>query len=114
VQENLDPVLRLANLSELVISSDQLNPEGGAMRSTALFDLRIAYGDAVDTQVEIARLKKDLERLAKDIDSKQARLADEEFTSKAPAKIVQDLRSTLVERQLEHKKLLDRLKQLES
>jgi len=114
VQENLAPVLRLANLSDLVISSDQLNPEGGAMRSTALFDLRIAYGDAVDAQIEMARLKKDLERLAKDIDSKQARLADEEFTSKAPAKIVQDLRSTLVERQLEHKKLLDRLNQLET
>jgi valyl-tRNA synthetase len=113
VEENLDPLLRLATLSQLQILSGHLDPAGAAIRSTAQFDLRIAYGETVDKQAEVARLKKEIDRLAKDIDSKQKRLADQNFTSKAPAKIVDDLRKTLAERQLEHKKLQDRLRQLE-
>lgn len=83
------------------------------MRSTAQFDLRIMYDEAVDKQVEIARLKKENERLAKDIESKKSRLADEAFLSKAPPKIVEDLKATLAGREIEHQKLLDRLSQLE-
>ncbi len=113
VEDNLDPLLRLASLSGLQISSGHLDATGAAVRSTALFDLRIAYGDTVDKPAEIARLKKEIDRLAKDIASKQSRLGDETFLSKAPAKIVDDLKATLAGRQLEHAKLLDRLKQFE-
>ena len=113
VEDNLDPLLRLASLSGLQISSGHLDATGAAIRSTALFDLRIAYGDTVDKPAEIARLKKEIDRLAKDIASKQARLVDEIFLSKAPAKIVDDLKATLAGRQLAHAKLLDRLTQLE-
>jgi valyl-tRNA synthetase len=76
--------------------------------------LRIAYGDGVDKQAEILKLKKEIERLAKDIESKQKRLADEVFLSKAPAKIVDDVKAMLADRQMEHEKLLDRLRQFES
>jgi len=113
VTENMDPLLRLATLSELRISAVHLDPTGAAIRSTSAFDLRIAYGDTVDKPAEIARLKKEIERLAKDIASKQARLADSNFTGKAPGKVVDDLRATMVERQIEHKKLEGRLRQLE-
>jgi valyl-tRNA synthetase len=58
IQENMDPLLRLASLSELRVSADHLDPKSGAVRSTAAFDLRIAYIDAVDKPAEIARLKK--------------------------------------------------------
>jgi valyl-tRNA synthetase len=112
-EQNVEPLLRLATLSALNISSDRLDGEGAAVRSTSQFDLRIAYGEAVDKDVEIARLRKEIDRLAKDVASKQARLADETCTSKAPAKIVDDLRATLASREIEHQKLLDRLKQLE-
>ena len=112
VEQNLDPLLRLASLSALQISTGHLDSAGGSVRSTAQFDLRIAYGEGVDKQAEIAKLKKEIERLAKDIESKQKRLADEVFLSKAPGKIVDDLKTTLAARQIEHQKLLDRLKQL--
>jgi valyl-tRNA synthetase len=106
-------LLRLANLSVLNISSGHLDSTGAAVRSTARFDLRIGYDEAVDKQVEIARLKKEIERLAKDIDSKKGRLADDTFLSKAPPKIVEDLKATLAAREIEHQKLRDRLSQLE-
>ncbi len=112
VRENMDPLLRLAALSELQISTVHLDPTGAAIRSTSAFDLRIAYGDTADKPAEIARLKKEIERLEKDIESKQKRLADHNFTSRAPGKVVDDLRATLMERQIELKKLRDRLAQL--
>jgi valyl-tRNA synthetase len=114
VEQNLEPLLRLASLSSLQISTGHLESAGGAVRSTAQFDLRIAHGEGVDKQAEIPKLKKEIERLTKDIESKQARLADQVFLSKAPAKIVAELKTTLSERQIEHQKLLDRLKQLDS
>jgi valyl-tRNA synthetase len=112
-EQNLDPLLRLASLSALQVSASRLDSAGAALRSTAQFDLRIAYGDTIDKQAEIARLKKEAERLAKDIESKKSRLADEVFLSKAPAKIVEELKATLALRIIEHQKLLDRLAQLE-
>jgi valyl-tRNA synthetase len=113
VERNLDALTRLAALSEIQISSGALNSEGAAMRSTAKFDLRIAYGDAIDKPAEIAKLQKEIERLSKDIESKKTRLADETFTNKAPAKVIEDFKATLAAREVEHQKLIDRLKQLQ-
>jgi valyl-tRNA synthetase len=113
VQQNLEPLLRLASLSALQISSAHLDATGASVRSTAQFDLRIAYGETIDKQAEIVRLKKEIDRLAKDIESKKSRLADEVFLSKAPPKIVDELKATLASRSIEHQKLLDRLAQLE-
>ena len=114
VRENLDPVLRLAMLSELRITREHLDPQGAVVRSTAAFDLRIAFGDTVDKEAEKTRLKKKISELEKDIAAKQGRLIDESFTSKAPGQIVDALRATLMQRQIELKKLRDRLAQLES
>jgi valyl-tRNA synthetase len=113
IQQNLDPLLRLASLSALQISAARLDSAGAALRSAAQFDLRIAYGESIDKQAEIARLKKERDRLAKDIESKKSRLADETFLSKAPAKIIDELKVTLASRTVEHQKLRDRLAQLE-
>jgi valyl-tRNA synthetase len=113
LEDNLDPVLRLASLSSLRVTAEHLDPQGAIIRSTAAFDLRIAFGDTMDKPGEIARLKKEVERLKKDIAAKQARLADENFTGKAPGHVVDALRATMMERQLELRKLEDRLRQLE-
>jgi valyl-tRNA synthetase len=113
VRQNLDPILRLASLSELNLSSGRLDSKGGLMRSTAQFDLRIAYGEGVDKQAEINKIKKDADRLGKDIESKRARLADDNFRSKAPAEIIRNLENTLAEREAEREKLGERLAQLE-
>jgi valyl-tRNA synthetase len=113
LEDNLDPVLRLATLSSLRVTAEHLDPQGAIVRSTAAFDLRIALGDAVDKGAEKARLLKKRNELQKDIASKQARLADESFTGKAPGHIVDALRFTMLDRQLELRKLEDRLRQLE-
>jgi valyl-tRNA synthetase len=67
----------------------------------------------VDKQAEVSKLSKEIDRLTTDIASKQKRLADKSFRQKAPPAVVENLSKTLAQRQLEHKKLLERLAQLE-
>jgi valyl-tRNA synthetase len=113
INENLDPILRLASLSNLVKGEHQVL--AGVMYSTARLELWIMRGEMSKEEKEAERikLKKEIGRLAKDVESKKARLTDETFLSKAPAKIVEDLKATLAGREIEYQKLLERLKQLE-
>jgi valyl-tRNA synthetase len=113
IQTNLEPILRLATLSGIHFVTTKLDATAGVMRSTALFDLRISHGEGIDRNAEIARLKKEIEKLERDIRSKQDRLADEDFRNKAPRPVVDKLGFTMVERQIEQQKLKDQLAQLE-
>jgi len=112
VIENLEAISRLT-FSELRVSRGTIESVGRTVRSTDWFDLALIDDDVVDKPAEIAKLKKDIERLEKDISGKQARIGDPEFRSKAPRNVVDDLAALLVQRQLELKKLQERLKQLE-
>ena len=113
VQRNMDGILRLAILSDLKVLATPLPQAGGAMRSTAQFDIRIAYSDTVDVAAESDRLRKEIERLQKDIASKERQLGDETFCSRAPEKIIYGMKATLDERRIELGKSTERLRQLE-
>jgi valyl-tRNA synthetase len=112
VARNLETILRLAALSELKVSSAAVGT-GGVIRSTARFDLRIPFDEIADPKTEIARSKKEMEGLAKDIASKEAQLGNDTFRSKAPDKIVKGMEATLEERRVELRKLTERVAQLE-
>ncbi|HEV1992805.1 MAG TPA: valine--tRNA ligase, partial [Candidatus Acidoferrum sp.] len=88
VERNAGAFLRLASLSGLRITTDKLPTAGGTVRSTAQFDVRVAFAEGVDIAAEVGKLRKEVERLEKDIASKERRLADEDFRSKAPGQIV--------------------------
>ncbi len=107
-----DGILRAAMLSDLKIGSERLPQAGGAVRSTAEFDARIAYEQAADMEAEKSRLQKEIDRLTKDIAAKDRQLADETFRSRAPEKIVRGIETTLAERRAELAKLTDRIAQL--
>ena len=114
IQRSLNGILRLAMLSELKISAQPVEQAGGVVRSTAEFDVRIAYSDVVDAEAEKARLKKEIEGLQKAISSKESQLGNEMFRSRAPEKIIRGLEATLGEQRIELQKLQERLKQIES
>jgi len=114
VQANRGAIERFAVLSELrIVPRQQSEAKSGAVRSTATFDVRIAYSDAVDPAAEKARLEKAIEGLQKAIASKEKQLGDETFRSRAPEKIITGLEATLAEQRVELKKLQDRLDQLD-
>ncbi len=112
VQAESDAITRLAVLSELKISQAALQQAGGAMRSTALFDVRIAYSEVADLGAEKARLKRDRDGLQKAISSKENQLGNETFRSRAPEKIIRGLEATLAEQRVELQKIVERLGQL--
>ena len=113
VEANKAIILRLAALSDLRFSHAKLQPAAGPVRSTAQFDLRISYGEGVDLRAEITRMRKEKERLARDLESKENRLADQTFRSRAPAEVVRQLEATVAERRIELEKIIERLAQLE-
>ncbi len=112
IAANLDGILRLAVLTELTITDAKLAQSGGGVRSTSLFDVRVPHVETLDVAAELTRLKKEQERLTKDIGSKERQLGDETFRSRAPEKIIQGLKATLAERRIELAKTMERLTQL--
>jgi valyl-tRNA synthetase len=114
IQANRGTIERFAVLSELrIVPRQQSDAKGGAVRSTATFDVRIAYSDTVDVATEKTRLKKEIEGLQKAIASKERQLGNETFRSRAPEKIIKELEATLAEQRIERRKLQDRLSQIE-
>jgi valyl-tRNA synthetase len=114
IEANRDWIVRLAALSELKISAGHLPQAGGSVRSTAQFDVRIAFeADRVDVAGESARLHKEIEGLEKAIASKEKQLGDSTFRSRAPEKIVRAVEATLAEQRLELQKLRKRLEELD-
>jgi len=115
IRANLGATARLAALSELrIVPRQQFEAKTGAVRSTARFDVRIAYSDVVDATAEKARLKKEIEGLLKAVASKERQLGDETFRSRAPGDIIKNLEATLKEQRVELQKLQERWSQLES
>ena len=116
LEKHSDALLRLAYLSSVRLAHDgrHLDPARGAIQSTAEFELLIPFDEAVDRIAEAAKLRKELERLEKDIQGKTARLGDQAFRSKAPAAVVSTMESALEERRAEFEKLSARLGQLEA
>jgi valyl-tRNA synthetase len=109
---NLESIKRLAVLSDLQVTSVPLSGKG-YLRHAAEFDLHIPFAEIVNPQIEIARLKKELEGLQKAIASKDRQLGNATFRSRAPENIIKGLEETLAEQKVELEKFQKRLEELE-
>jgi valyl-tRNA synthetase len=112
VETNRDVIERLGMLASLKITGECLAQKAGAVRSSAVFDLRVEYAETVDVAAECAKITKELEGLRKAIGSKEKQLGDETFRSRAPEKIIRGLEATLAEQRIEMQKLTERFGQL--
>jgi valyl-tRNA synthetase len=112
VESSRDGIVRLGILTDLKITGGRL-AQGGAMRSSAKFDLCIEYTETVDAAAECAKITKELEGLRKAIGSKEKQLDDETFRSRAPEKIIRGLEATLATQRIEMQKLTERFEQLD-
>jgi len=107
---NRDGIVRLAALSDLNVSAERFARAGGMVRSTARFDVRLAYAaDTVNAVEELPRLRKEIEGLEKAIASKEKQLSDATFRKRAPENIVRAMETTLAEQKTELEKLRKRL-----
>ena len=92
---NQDMLSRMARVGSVEFASEPLS--GSNARSTADFDVAVIYERQIDIPAERERLSKEVARLAKILASAEQRLADESFTAKAPAHIVDGLRKQTAE-----------------
>ncbi len=113
LERNLGAVLmdRPANVEKIRFVESSLEKLPGA-RSTSRFDVHVVYERKIDVAAECARLKKELEKIEKQLASAQARLGDEQFLSKAPAQVVEGLRKQVEELTMLREKTLAKLKEL--
>jgi valyl-tRNA synthetase len=84
---------KLANVT-LVLAPEGAPPPKGAVRSTNEFDVALE-APAMQIDAHRGRLKKEKEQLEKVIANSLRQLADDAFTSKAPAKVIESIRQKL-------------------
>jgi len=96
IQSNNDIVQKLARVSSLEAEESwTLTPTN--TRTTASFTTGVLYEKQIDIAAERDRLEKELARHLKELQGKQAQLGNAAFLAKAPASIVEGLRSRAAE-----------------
>ncbi|MGP8258359.1 MAG: valine--tRNA ligase [Acidobacteriaceae bacterium] len=95
LQFSQDILARLARVENIEVSANPLT--GANARSTFSFDVAVIYEKQIDIPAERERLTKDLAKYEKILTANDARLADPNFTEKAPAHIVEGLRKQAAE-----------------
>jgi valyl-tRNA synthetase len=111
IEQNRSAVERLGNVDQITfVKSSPANK--GAARSTARFDVHVVYERKIDVAAECERLKKDLEKLEKEFSNNQKQLGNEQFLAKAPAKVVEGLKTRAAELTVLLEKTRSKLKEL--
>lgn len=109
VNENSIWISRLVNGS---CASVAIIPEGYAVATSGAATIGLNLAGAVDLEKERAKLTKELEQLKKHVASTETKLANQEFTAKAPAHVIQGMKAKLDEAKMKIETLEKRQKSL--
>ena len=104
-------VERLAGVGTLTIDPDARRPANAAKVLSG--ELQIYVHDVINDEAERARLGKELEQVDKQIAGKEKKLANEGFTSRAPAEVVQAERGRLTDLQRKRETLTASVEELD-
>jgi len=74
--------------------------------------VHVVYEQKVDLAVECERLKKDLEKIEKEMSGARQQLGNESFVAKAPAEVVEGRRKRLTELEVLQRKAKNKLLEL--
>ncbi len=83
---------RQANVEEIRFAESSLEKLSN-VRHTARFDVRLAYEKKIDVAAEREKAIKEFERIEKELENVERQLANEAFVTKAPAHVVEKLRT---------------------
>src|SRR5208337_2794254 len=113
IEQNLHTLLldRPANVEKVTFVESSLANLPGA-RSTSRFDVHAIYEKRIDVAAERERLTKDLEKIEKEQATGQRQLSNEQFLAKAPATVVEGLKTRAEELGVLRGKTLAKLKEL--
>jgi valyl-tRNA synthetase len=100
---NKDKLARMIGAKEMLVVTEA--PKNQPATVTALSTLYVALPQVADPATEKARLKKELETIAKHIAGTEARLNNKAFTDKAPAAVLDGARKQLADQQAKQAEL---------
>jgi valyl-tRNA synthetase len=95
-EQNGNSVERQANVEGMKFVEQSLAKDAGA-RSTARFEVKVIFERKIDVAAERERLTKEREKLDKEFGNAERQLGNEGFLAKAPAKIVEGLKTRMEE-----------------
>ncbi len=110
-------VMRLARLSSLAFLDTPARPRGAATAVAAGATIYVRLEGVLDFAREAARLEKELGKIEKELAAIERKLANDDFLAKAPAEVVQKVRSQraeLGERQEKLRAHLERIRGYDS
>jgi valyl-tRNA synthetase len=110
-EQNLAAIERLAGVEKVGFVDTSLEKVAGA-RSTSRFDVHVVYEKKIDVAAECERLKKELDKIEKEIGNGQRQLSNEQFLAKAPAKVVEGLKARAEELRVLREKAVAQVKEL--
>ena len=113
LEQNLAAIERLASVEKVTFVAKSLEKVPGA-RSTSRFDVHVLYEKKIDVVAERERLTKELEKIEKEQANGQRQLSNEQFLAKAPAKVVEGLKTRAEELKALREKALAQLRELSS
>jgi len=107
-------ILRLVRGKSLEVMAPAPKPEGAAAAVFGAVEVFVQLKGLVDFEEEVRRLGKEMEKIDKDIDRANRKLANEDFLAKAPAEVVQKEKDRLDELKEKRTKLAENLKRVET
>ncbi len=111
LEQNSGAIERLGSVEKIDFVETSLAKLPGA-RHTARFDVHVIYEKKIDVAAERERLKKELDKIEKEIANGQRQLSNEGFLAKAPAHVVDGLRKRAAELQVLREKANSKLDEL--
>jgi valyl-tRNA synthetase len=96
ISDSAGAVERLATVESLRFVESSLAKVAGA-RHTSRFDVHVIYEKKIDVGAERERLRKELDRIEKEIAGGERQLSNEQFLAKAPANVVEGIRTKMQE-----------------
>jgi valyl-tRNA synthetase len=96
VERNRSSLDRMANVESVAFVDASLANAAGA-RSTARFDVQVIYERKIDVAAERDRLNKELLKMTGEIGRAAAQLGNDAFLAKAPAKVIEGIKTRRAE-----------------
>ncbi len=109
ISSNIEIIKSLARASDIRL---ELTPDGWATAVSGTATIGINVAGAVDVEKEKARIVKELAEAEAYIATTEAKLKNAEFRSKAPSKVIDDMRQKQVDAELKKMALKERLGKL--
>ncbi len=107
IKENEETFKKRARLSELIYGEV---PDGWPATVSGTIQIGIDVSGTIDTEKEREKIQREVGQTVSYIKSTEAKLKNKEFASKAPEKVVNDMKNKLEEAKAKLKALEDRMK----